>query len=95
MIMHKLRVLHHTVRLSRKQCHDLFSGIVDVFLHLQSHEAYSYIGVSPTGNVFSSGNQGSTGQLKVHAYTLLLNYVRYSSCIVPQSEWIHLMFGDG
>ena len=64
-------------------------------MHLQSHEAYSYVGVSPTGDVFSSGNEGSTGQLKVHVYTLLLNYVRYSSSIVPQSEWIHLVFGDG
>jgi hypothetical protein len=95
MLMHKLRVLHRAVRLSRKQCHDLLSSIVDVFMHLQSHEAYSYIGVSPTGDVFSSGNQGTTGQLKVHVYTLLLNYVRYSSGIVPQSEWIHLVFGDG
>ena len=93
--MHKLRVLHKTVRLSRKQCHDLLASIVEVFMHLQSREAYSYIGVSPTGDVFSSGNQGTTGQLKVHVYTLLLNYVRYSSSIVPQSEWIHLVFGDG
>ena len=90
-VMHRLRILHKIVRLSRKQCHDILSTILQAFLE---HDGVNYVGVSPTGDMFSNNSQSNSSTLKTHMYALLLHYLRYVETIVPQHQWLHVEHGE-